>query len=81
MQWFTIEYFSAKVRWLDLGGGAGLKNNAKDGLSEFKRGWSTGTRTVYFCGRIFDRKKYAEIENARGITETDYFPSYREGEF
>ena len=42
--WYTIEYFAASgLRLLGLGGGAGLTGSAEDGLSRFKRGWSTGT--------------------------------------
>ena len=81
LYWFAIEHFSGKVRWLDLGAGAGAKNDGMDGLSEFKRGWSTDTRTVYFCGRIFNSDKYAEIVQARGGAPTNYFPAYRKGEF
>jgi hypothetical protein len=74
-----IQYFADKVRWIDWGGEAGL---AKDGrLSSFKRGWSTGARPVYFCGRIFNRKRYDEITRVQGIRSTSYFPAYREGEF
>ena len=80
--WFAIEYFAAHgLRYLDIGAGAGVKSNSKDGLSSFKRGWSTGTRTAYFCGQVFDRQKYAEIVKAKGVIDTDYFPSYRKGEF
>lgn len=74
-----IEYFAHKVRWLDWGGEAGL---AKDGgLSSFKRGWSTDTRPVYFCSRIFDRVRYDEIANAKVAYPTSYIPAYRAGEF
>lgn len=81
LYWSALEYFSGKVRWLDLGAGAGVDNNGMDGLSEFKRGWSSGTRPAYFCGRIFNHEKYAEIVKAKGVTATDYFPAYRKGEF
>jgi len=81
LNWFAIEYFSDKVRWLDLGGGAGITKDGTDGLSLYKRGWSTDTRTVYFCGRIFNHERYAEIVKAKGISATDYFPVYRKGEF
>jgi hypothetical protein len=81
LDWFALEFFSDKVRWLDLGAGAGITGESTDGLSEYKRGWSTGTRTVYFCGRIFDYQRYAEIMKAKGIPGTDYFPAYRKGEF
>lgn len=77
----SIEYFSDKARWLNLGGGSGITSDGMDGLSMYKRGWSTETRTAYFCGRIFNRDRYAEISTARGIAATDYFPAYRKGEF
>jgi hypothetical protein len=82
MFWSAIEYFAASgLRWLNLGASAGVKNNEMDGLTRFKLGWSTGTRTAYFCGRIFDQARYAEIVKARGISANDYFPAYRKGEF
>ena len=80
--WSAIEYFAANgLRWLSLGAGAGVRGDGTDGLSRFKRGWSTGTRTAYFCGRIFDQKQYLEIVRAKEIPETEYFPAYRLGEF
>jgi len=81
--WRALEYFASEgLKWLDLGAGAGLSGaNRTDGLTRFKRGWSTGTRTAYFCGRIFDQGKYDEAMRARNITATDYFPAYRKGEF
>jgi hypothetical protein len=81
LKWYLIRYFADKVRWIDLGGGAGVGSKNADGLSHFKRDWSTGTRTAYFCGRIFDHERYMEIVKAKGITDTDYFPAYRSGEF
>ena len=41
------------VRWVDLGGSpdAGSAN----GLERFKRGWATGGRAAYLCGRVLDR--------------------------
>lgn len=80
--WFAIEYFAANgLRWLNLGASPGIKGDGKDGLSRFKRGWSTGTQTAYFCGRIFDHERYSEIVKAKGVPTTDYFPAYRRGEF
>jgi len=81
VKWAVMEYLSNEAHWLDLGAGAGVTANGTDGLSRFKRGWSTGTRTAYFCGRIFNRNAYEAIVNSKGITETDYFPAYRDGEF
>jgi len=80
--WFAIEYFAAiGLQWLNLGAGAGIQGDGTDGLTRFKRGWSTETQTAYFCGRIFDQKKYLEIVRAKNIPETKYFPAYRLGEF
>jgi len=81
LYWSATEYFVGKLRWLNHGAGAGVKSNGTDGLSQFKRGWSTGTRTSYLCGRILDHERYSEIVKARGISATDYFPAYRIGEF
>ena len=80
--WSAIELFSARgVRWLNLGAGAGVESSGTDGLTRFKRGWSTGTRTAYFCGRILDQARYTSILEATGAPSTGYFPAYRQGEF
>ncbi len=81
--WRALEYFSnQQLRWLNLGAGAGISaNDASDGLTRFKRGWATGTRTAYFCGRILDQSKYDEVMRMRNVTATEYFPAYRKGEF
>ena len=80
--WSAIELFSTRgLRWLNLGAGAGVENSGTDGLTRFKRGWSTGTRTAYFCGRILDQASYASILEAAGAPSTGYFPAYRNGEF
>jgi hypothetical protein len=79
LQWSSIEYLADKVHWLNQG--SGVTSDGTDSLSHFKSGWSTGTRTAYFCGRIFDRERYTELVRAKGIPATDYFPAYRQGEF
>lgn len=79
---YSIEYFAEQgIEWLSLGAGAGLGTEARSGLDRFKRGWSTGSRTAYFCGRIFERERYQEIVKARNVAPTKYFPAYRAGEF
>jgi hypothetical protein len=81
LDWYSIEYFADKARWLDLGGGAGIASDGMDGLSQYKQGWSTETRTTFFCGRIFNHAKFSEIVEAKHVSATDYFPAYRKGEF
>jgi hypothetical protein len=78
--WRAIESFAtAGVQWLDLGGAAGTRSaDADDGLARFKQGWATGTRTVYFCGRVFDTETYGRLT---GTGTDDYFPAYRADEF
>lgn len=81
LRWSSIEHYvqGREVRWLNHGGG--LTTDGSDGLSRFKKGWSNGTRKAYFCGHILDHEKYSAIVGARGITNTNYFPAYRNGEF
>jgi hypothetical protein len=80
--WSAIEYFQRRgLRWLNLGAGAGVQQCGVDGLSRFKRGWSTGSRTAYFCGRIFNAEKYTALVNRAARPTTTYFPVYRFGEF
>ncbi len=78
----ALGYFSGRqeVLWLNLGAGAGV-NDVNSGLTAFKRGWSTGTKTAYFCGRILDREAYNKLVEDRNVKGTDFFPPYRAGEF
>ena len=79
---YSIKYFAQRhFEWLSLGSAAGVGNSGTSGLSRFKEGWSTGVRTAYFCGRIFDHKKYEEILKTRHLLPLEYFPAYRVGEF
>lgn len=78
----AIEHFRSEgLRGLNLGAGAGTGAKQQDGLSRFKQGWANATRPVYFCGRIFDRDRYAKLVNGNEGSNTNYFPAYRLGEF
>jgi hypothetical protein len=77
----AIQYFTGKVRWLNFGAGAGLSIDATDGLTQFKRGWSTASRTAWFCGKILQPDAYASLTSETGKQGTNYFPAYRQGEF
>lgn len=78
----ALEHFAATgVRQAGLGAGAGARGPGSDGLRRFKEGWSTGTRTAWLCGRIFDREAYRDCaERAGALGFDDYFPLYRRGE-
>jgi hypothetical protein len=78
----ALEHFAESgLKYANLGAGAGLGGAADDGLSRFKRGWSTCARTAYLCGRIFDQQEYDRLARERGVSARDYFPAYRKGEF
>jgi hypothetical protein len=80
--WTALEAFAAAgVRWVDLGGAAGVRSGASevDGLARFKQGWATGTRMAYFCARVFDTEIYDRLTGP--AARDDYFPAYRRGEF
>lgn len=78
---YALRYFcSRQFKWLNLGAGAGAGNN-DSGLTRFKRGWSNGVRTAYFCGRIFSGDKYQQLVEATHTAASNYFPAYRAGEF
>jgi hypothetical protein len=81
LYWYALRWFSRSIRCLNLGAGADIDNKGADGLSQFKRGWSTDTRPAYFCARILHNERYREIVEAKRISVTDYFPAYRKGEF
>lgn len=78
----AIQYFSDQnIKWLSLGAGAGVHAKSDDGLTRFKRGWSTGTRTAYFGGKILNHQRYDELSLAKHQPTTSFFPAYRLGEF
>jgi len=65
------------VRHVGLGAGAGAQASSA-GLERFKRGWATGTRQVYLCGRILNRLAYQEVCRGRGRRDNEaFFPAYR----
>jgi hypothetical protein len=81
LYWSSIQHFAGKLRWLNWTGVPGATHDSHHGLAVFKRGWATGTRWVYLCGRIFDREAYSRIAKKRGLSHSTYFPAYRAGEF
>ena len=59
---------------LNLGGGAGRRDDPSDGLARFKRGFSTATATAHLYGAVLDPERYAALSAGR---ETGFFPAYR----
>jgi hypothetical protein len=81
LYWYAIEQLRGCVRWLDLGGEPDVSEaGSRDGLRQFKKGWSTGVRQAYLCGRIFQPDVYARLVSRNGIGSTSYFPGYRRSE-
>lgn len=75
--WVAIKFFAENgLRWLSLGAGAGTPGSQTDGLSRFKAGWSTGTRPVYYCGKVFDHFGYAEVMAQPDCAINDDFRAY-----
>ncbi len=75
----ALERFADRgLAWVSLGAGAGVSGDRNDGLTRFKRGWSTGTRPAWFCGRVLQRTAYEELA---GPGSRSWFPAYRQGEF
>ena len=80
--WTALKYLADQgIKYYDMGGGAGIKEDLEDGLNKFKAGWSNDRRMVYLCGRVLNDKKYEFICQQRKINKGDYFPVYRGGEF
>lgn len=73
----ALEQFRrAGIRCVDLGAGAGVHNDSRDGLNRFKRGWANTTRPVYLCGKVLNRGLYEELSTDY---RSGYFPAYRNG--
>lgn len=81
LDWASIDYFTGKAHWYNMGGGVGVNAESNDGLSLYKRGWASDTRTAYFCGRIINQKLYESIALQFPKTNSSYFPVYRDGEY
>jgi len=77
----AIRFFADRAAWMNLGSAAGVEGAREDGLTRFKRGWATGSRTAYLAGKIFDPARYEAIVQARQVAPSSYFPLYRMGEF
>jgi hypothetical protein len=57
---------------VDLGAGAGTWQGS-EGLTRFKRGWATHTRTAWLAGKVLDPVRYRALTHHA----SDFFPAYR----
>ncbi|MDP0499588.1 MAG: GNAT family N-acetyltransferase [Verrucomicrobiota bacterium JB022] len=71
-------YAQEGFRFLNLGGGAGFKDDPNDGLAQFKRGWATIQRPSYLIGRIINHAYYENWSNSADALDSAYFPAYRD---
>jgi hypothetical protein len=76
----VVEYFRPRLRWVDLGAGAGAGAARQDGLGRFKAGWANSSRNAYFCGRILNTERYDALTREFQRQGANYFPAYRDGE-
>ena len=74
----VFDQLRAEADLATIGGAAGATAEARDGLFQFKRGWSSATITVPLVGRIVDPAQYRRL--AGPVGETEYFPAYRADE-
>jgi len=73
----SLRYF-ADAELVNLGGGAGARDDAADGLARFKRGFSNAAASAYLCGAVLDRERYETlVGRAGGIEDAMFFPGYR----
>lgn len=76
----ALSFFAGHdLAWASLGAGAGLDGDATDGLTRFKQGWATETRTAFICGRVLYESGYAELTTRVADAPVKFFPPYRAG--
>jgi len=76
----AIKTLAPKVRYISLGGGAGLEQDPTDGLTRFKRGWAPLACPSYLGGAILRPAIYGELSariKGGSSAQRDYFPAYR----
>ena len=80
----ALEHFQQRrLTWANLGSGAGVDHDAQDGLSRYKRDWSTDTGWAWLCGAVLDPQAYTRACESTGLSEADpgdvpaFFPAYR----
>ncbi len=71
----SIRHFADRV--VNLGGAAGIGDDASDGLARFKSGFANRSLGVRLYGAVLDEPAYRKLCNGRGGDAVSYFPAYR----
>lgn len=79
--WTAIIDLSKKVRFIGFGGGTKTNDGKLDGLSQFKKGWSSSTKKSFFLGKINNKQQYMDLLENKSISDIAWFPAYRSGEY
>jgi hypothetical protein len=77
--WASVDRLRHRLRWLSLGAGAGVNCDGTDGLSRFKKGWSSLVRPTYLGRHVPCLDRYNELCGNRA--GNDFFPAYRSAEW
>ncbi len=70
----AIDHFRASGV-INLGGGAGFRDDPDDGLAAFKRGFANAESKAHLCGAVLDPTRYAALSGGRPAS--GFFPAYR----
>jgi hypothetical protein len=73
--WTSADRLRHRLRWLSLGAGAGVKCDGMDGLTRFKKGWSSLVRPTYLGRHVASPDRYVAL--CSGHEHADFFPAYR----
>lgn len=74
--WTAIDDLGSEASVLNLGGGAGT-TSASEGLTQFKKGWSSCSRPAYIARHILQPDVYASLSRQGCGCPASYFPAYR----
>ncbi|MEO5671699.1 MAG: GNAT family N-acetyltransferase [Ramlibacter sp.] len=75
LYWTALQWFHTRADRIDLG--SGQSDDDSDGLSFFKRGWSTETLQGWLCGRVLDPVLYDALLPMPKQSDANFFPAYR----
>ncbi len=74
----AIQDFQSKnLKWLNMGGGAGMTDSDENGLVRFKKGWTSETRTAWLCGKVLHKPAYQMLSKQNPHASDTFFPAYR----